>query len=124
MPVHLRHKPLPPRTVYLRRVRRSILIALGCISGSLFLGMLGYRGFEGMDWLDAFLNAAMILGGMGPVSPLRTTGGKFFAGCYAIFSGLMFITIAAVVLAPVVHRFLHRFHLDITPDEGPQQKRE
>ena len=89
MPVHLRHKPLAPRAVYLRRLRRSILIALGFISGSLFLGMLGYRGFEGMNWLDAFLNASMILGGMGPVSQLQTTGGKFFAGCYAIFSGLL-----------------------------------
>jgi hypothetical protein len=83
--------------------------------------MLGYRAFERMSWLDAFLNAAMILGGMGPVSPLQTAGGKFFAGCYAIFSGVVFITMAAVVLAPVVHRFLHRFHLEITPqEEAPQ----
>ena len=123
MAVRPRHRPLPSRAVYLRRLRRSILIALGLVSGSLILGMLGYRGFEGMSWLDAFLNASMILGGMGPVSQLQTPGGKVFAGCYAIFSGLVFITMAAVVLAPIVHRFLHRFHLEITPDDESQQNR-
>jgi hypothetical protein len=110
--------------VYLRRLRARILIALGFISGALFLGILGYRSFEGMSWLDAFLNASMILGGMGPVSQLQTSGGKFFAGCYAIFSGVVFISTAAVVLGPIAHRFLHRFHLDIAPKAGPQEKRE
>jgi hypothetical protein len=115
MTAEIRHKPLPPRTVFLRRIGRNALIALGLVGGSLLVGMLGYRGFEGMGWVDAFLNASMILGGMGPVSPLQTVGGKVFAGCYALFSGVVFITAAAVLLAPVLHRFLHRFHLDITP---------
>ena len=123
MPAHLRHRPLAPRAVYLRHLRKNVLIALGFISGSLFLGMLGYHEFEGMGWLDSFLNASMILGGMGPVNQLQTSGGKFFAGCYAIFSGVVFITMSAVVLAPVVHRFLHRFHLAIAPQEEPQQER-
>ena len=115
MTAELRHRPLPSRAVYLRRFGRNALIALGMVCGSLFVGMLGYGGFEGMSWVDAFLNASMILGGMGPVSPLQTVGGKVFAGCYAIFSGVVFITTAAVLLAPVLHRFLHRFHLDIRP---------
>jgi len=74
--------------------------------------MLGYHWLEGMPWIDAFANAAMILSGMGPLEPLKTNGGKLFAGLYAIYSGLAVILIAGVVFAPVVHRFLHRFHLD------------
>ncbi len=74
--------------------------------------MLGYHWLEGMPWIDAFANAAMILSGMGPLDPLRTDGGKLFAGLYAIYSGLAVILIAGVVFAPVVHRFLHRFHLE------------
>jgi hypothetical protein len=123
MPAHLRHRPLPPRAVYLRHLRRNSLIASGLIAGSLFVGMLGYHELEGMNWMDAFLNASMILGGMGPVSQIQTTGGKLFAGCYAIFSGVVFITMSAVVLAPVLQRFLHRFHLAISPQEEPQQER-
>ena len=74
--------------------------------------MVGYHSFERLSWIDAFANAAMILSGMGPLAPLTTTGGKLFAGFYALFSGLALITIAGVVFAPVVHRFLHRFHLE------------
>jgi len=74
--------------------------------------MLGYHWLEHMRWIDAFANAAMILSGMGPIDPLKTDGGKLFAGLYAIYSGLAVILIAGVVFAPVVHRFLHRFHLD------------
>ena len=75
--------------------------------------MLGYHWLEHMRWIDAFANAAMILSGMGPIDPLKTDGGKLFAGLYAIYSGLAVIIIAGVVFAPVVHRFLHRFHLDL-----------
>ncbi|MCY2925510.1 MAG: hypothetical protein NT031_08730 [Planctomycetota bacterium] len=75
--------------------------------------MVGYHGTEGLSWLDSFLNASMILAGMGPVDTLRTDGGKLFAGLYAIFSGVVFLTMCAVLLAPVIHRFLHRTHLDI-----------
>lgn len=82
-----------------------ILIALGA-------GMYGYHGFEGMSWTDAFLDASMILSGMGPVSVLHTQEGKIFAGCYALFSGLAFIAVMALVFAPVIHRFFHRIHLE------------
>lgn len=82
-----------------------ILVALG-------IGMLGYRRFEEMAWVDAFVNAAMILSGMGPMGVLKTTGGKIFAGFYALFSGLMFILTLGFILAPVVHRFFLKIHLD------------
>ncbi len=84
---------------------------------SLAIGMAGYHGFEGLAWLDAFLNASMILTGMGPVAELHTPAGKLFAGCYAIFSGVVFLTTAAVVLAPVTLRFFHKMHLDIEPQD-------
>jgi hypothetical protein len=85
-------------------------IATTLIIVSLVIGMFGYVFYEQLSWTDAFLNAAMLLGGMGPVNAPRTEGGKLFAGCYALFAGLVFIAIAAVVLAPVIHRILHRFH--------------
>jgi hypothetical protein len=78
----------------------------------LLIGMTGYHCFEGMNWVDSFANAAMILSGMGPLGPLQTTGGKIFAGCYALYSGLALITIAAITFGPVIRRFLHKFHLD------------
>jgi hypothetical protein len=84
--------------------------------GSLALGMVGYRLFEGMSWLDAYLNAAMLLGGMGPVGELHHPAGKIFAGLYAMFSGLVLLVSVGVLLAPLFHRFLHRFHLDLAGD--------
>lgn len=114
------HKPLPPTAHFLRRLARNVVIAVALLTGALFIGMWGYHGFEGMDWLDAFLNASMILGGMGPVDNLHTSAGKLFAGCYAIFSGVLFLSMVAILFAPVVHRFLHRMHLDI--ESQPDQK--
>ena len=105
-------KPLPPRPQFLRRLIQSALAGLGVVVGSLAVGMLGYHGLEGLPWLDAFLNASMILAGMGPVDTLRTTGGKLFAGCYAIYSGIALLTSVGLMFAPLVHRFLHRFHLE------------
>ena len=107
-----RKSPLLPRRAFYARLTRSIGLALVIILGSLGLGMAGYRCFDGLSWLDAFVNAAMILSGMGPVSPLQTSAGKLFAGCYALFSGLAFLTSIAVVVAPLFHRFLHKFHLE------------
>jgi hypothetical protein len=107
-----RKKPLLSRSAFYLRVARSLALALVIVLVSLGIGMAGYHGFEKLSWLDAFLNAAMILSGMGPVSPLQTTGGKLFAGCYALFSGLALLTTLAVVFAPLFHRFLHKFHLD------------
>jgi hypothetical protein len=87
-------------------------MATALIAGSLLLGMWGYAHFEGLGGRDAFLNAAMILGGMGPVEVLQTPGGKVFAGCYALYSGLVFLVAVSIVLAPVLHRALHKFHWD------------
>src|SRR3954463_4426572 len=75
-------------------------------------GVAIYHWVERLDWSDAFLNAAMLLGGMGPVDPLRTTTGKWLAGCYALFAGIVFLVFAGVMLAPVLHHVLHRFHLE------------
>jgi hypothetical protein len=107
-----RLRPLVPRRVFLRRFARCFLIGQAIVLFSLAAGMAGYRGFEGMGWADAFANAAMILSGMGPMGDLKTTGGKIFAGCYALYSGLALITIAVITFSPVVHRFLHKFHLE------------
>lgn len=79
---------------------------------SWLVGTTGYRVFEGMSWIDAILNAAMILGGMGPVTPLQTTAGKLFASFYALFAGIVFLVSVAILLAPHLHRLLHRLHLE------------
>ena len=107
-----RKKPLLPRPAFYARVARSLALALAIVLFALGVGMAGYHGFESLSWLDAFLNAAMILSGMGPVTPVQTTAGKLFAGCYALFSGLALVTTLAVVFAPLFHRFLHEFHMD------------
>ena len=111
------YKPLPPRAHFYRRLARSVAIAAILLAASLFMGMCGYHAFESMGWLDSFLNASMILAGMGPVGDLHTSAGKLFAGCYAIFSGVLFLSMSAVIMAPVVHRFLHKMHLDIEPEQ-------
>ena len=108
-------KPLLPRRIFYRRVVRNAIIGLAVIAVSLSAGMIGYHHFEKMSWLDAFLNAAMILSGMGPVGSLQTDAGKLFAGCYALYSGLALVAIVGIIFAPVIHRFLHKFHLE---DEG------
>ncbi len=107
-----RKKPLLPQPAFYARVARSLALAFAVVMCSLGIGMTGYHGFEGLPWLDAFLNAAMILSGMGPVTPVQTTAGKVFAGCYALFSGLALVTTLAVIFAPLFHRFLHKFHMD------------
>jgi hypothetical protein len=90
---------------------RSAGICLLIIAVALGIGMLGYHSFEQMSWVDAFVNASMILSGMGPVSILQTSAGKLFAGCYALFSGLAFIAILGIIFVPGIHRFLHKFHM-------------
>ena len=108
-----RHQPLIPRKAFLRRQLSFTLIALAIILGSLVIGMAGYHFLEGMSWLDALLNAAMILGGMGPVDILHTTGGKVFASLFALYSGVIFLVVAGVLLVPGFHRILHHFHLEL-----------
>jgi hypothetical protein len=119
-------QPLIPRSAFLRRQVLHAAIAFGIVLGSLVIGILGYHVFEGLPWIDALVNAAMLLGGMGPVNELHTTAGKLFAAFYALYSGVIFLLVAGVLFAPVIHRFLHRFHLEIesdVPDTGtpPQQ---
>jgi len=84
--------------------------ALALLLVSLMLGMAGYEHFEQLPWRDAFLNAAMLLGGMGPVDPPRTDAGKLFAGLYALYAGLVFLIVVGLVLTPVLHRVMHKFH--------------
>ena len=106
-------KPLAPRRTYYTRLARSTATGLVVIVIALAAGMFGYHHFEGMPWIDAFANAAMILSGMGPLAPLATAEGKLFAGFYALFSGLVFVVVMGIVFAPVAHRFMHRFHLEL-----------
>jgi len=113
-----RTKPLLPRRVYYRRLARNAALGGIVLLLSLLLGMLGYHSFEHLPWIDAFLNAAMILSGMGPVATVQTDAGKIFAGCYAIFSGIALISILGIIFAPVVHRALHKFHLEDETRDG------
>ena len=107
-----RSEPLLSRSDFVGRVARSALLGAALIAVSLAVGMAGYHALERLSWLDAFLNAAMLLGGMGPVNPPTTTGGKLFAGFYALYCGLVVLFAAGIVFAPVAHRILHRFHLE------------
>jgi hypothetical protein len=104
-------KPVP-RSMFARRVLIHTLIAAALVAVSLALGMAGYMSFEGLRPLDAFLNAAMLLGGMGPVNAPATAGGKLFAGLFALYAGLVFIVTAALLFTPLLHRLMHRFHWD------------
>jgi len=103
------HPPLSRRR-FIGRVLRHAAAATALVVVSIAIGMAGYEYFEGLPWRDAFLNTAMIAGGMGPVDAPRTDGGKIFAGVYALYSGLVFIATAALLLTPVVHRVMHKFH--------------
>jgi hypothetical protein len=106
-----KHQPLLPRPAFARRVARNFAAASALVGVSLLGGMLGYHVTEDMGWIDSFANASMILSGMGPLEPLKTPAGKLFAGTYALYSGLVLVMASGVVLAPIVHRMFHRFHL-------------
>jgi hypothetical protein len=110
-------KPTIRLTVLLQRFARSALLGAVLILFSLGAGMAGYHTFEGLPWLDAFSNAAMILSGMGPLAPPHTPGGKVFAGLYALYSGLAVVLITDITFAPPVHAFLYRLHLETKDDE-------
>ena len=104
-----------------RRLIRGGSLALGFIAVSLAIGMAGYAGFEGLGWVDSFLNAAMILSGMGPLHLPSTVAGKLFAGVYALYSGFAVLAIAAILVAPVVHRLFHRFHIEESADAAQDE---
>jgi hypothetical protein len=108
-----RSRPLIPRIEFFVRILCHGMLAVGILLVALSIGILGYHWFEGMSWVDALLNASMILGGMGPVNPLYTVGGKLFASAYALFSGVVFIGVMGILLAPFAHRLMHRFHLEV-----------
>lgn len=112
-------QPLIPQREFVARVGYHIAAGIALLALSLGIGVLGYHFLEHLSWLDALLNASMILGGMGPVAPIVTTGGKIFASIYAIFSGVIFLVVAGVMMAPAAHRILHRLHMT---EEEPDQK--
>ena len=105
-------KPVAPVEVYRQRLFRYWLYALLILNGSLMLGVIGYHVLGHLSWIDALLNASMILTGMGPVDRMTTDVGKIFSAFYAIFSGVAFLSTSAVLLAPIIHRFLHKLHVD------------
>lgn len=107
-----RARPPLSRAHFIRRILLHFAAAAALLLVSIAIGMAGYEYFEGLPWRDAFLNAAMLLGGMGPVDPPRTDGGKLFAGAFALYAGLVFIVAVGLVFAPVLHRLMHNFHWD------------
>jgi hypothetical protein len=107
-----KHEKLAPLPVFIRRMVNSVAMAGLLILAALSIGISGYHWVAGFGWVDSLLEASMILGGMGPVNPLLTTGAKIFASAYALFSGLMFIGVMGIVLTPIAHRLLHKFHID------------
>ena len=106
-----KQRPLS-RARFIRRFVAHLSIAIALLAISLAIGMSGYEYFEDLPWRNAFLNSAMLLGGMGPVDPVKTDGGKLFAGIYALYAGLVFIVTAALVFTPILYRVLHKFHWD------------
>src|SRR5213592_3101079 len=104
-------KLLPPREFAIRVLQHGGVVAL-VVGPALIIGVIGYHTLVGLPWIDALLNASMILGGMGPVDPVRATGGKLFASFYALFSGLIIIAATGILLAPFLHRLVHKFHLE------------
>ena len=115
-------EPLLPVRKFVHRLLWHILAAIAAIVFALGIGILGYHCFEGLSWLDSFLNASMILGGMGPVSDLHSQSAKLFAGFYALFAGLFFVGVASVIMFPIAHRFLHILHLDADDKKRDRQK--
>jgi putative effector of murein hydrolase len=107
-----KYEPLAPLRIFFTRIGRCFLVTLVIIAFSLTIGTIGYHYSEGLGWLDSLLNAAMILTGMGPHDRMQTTSGKLFSTFYCLYSGLAFLSLVAIMIAPIYHRFLHRFHLD------------
>ena len=107
-----RSQPLLPQPLFIRRLLRHAMISAGLLAASLLIGIFGYHWTEDLPWIDSLVNASMILGGMGPVNELHTVSGKLFASAYALFSGVIFLMIAGVLIAPAAHRLLHLVHIE------------
>jgi len=118
-----RNQRLAPVSVFVKRIFASLGIVFALIALALTIGISGYHWLAGFGWVDSLLDASMILGGMGPVNTLTTDAAKIFASIYALFSGLVFIAVMGVVLSPIAHRFLHKFHIDEEDEKGPRKKR-
>ena len=114
-------KKLPHKKHYYTHLLKNARFAIGVLAFSLGIGVVGYHHFFGISWLDSLVNASMILTGMGPVDRAVTNGAKIFSSIYAIYSGVAFLTSVAMILSPVAHRFLHRFHLDLEEDEEREE---
>jgi hypothetical protein len=110
-------QPLATQAEFAQRILRYGLVTAGIILFSLGVGMVGYHSFESLSWIDSLLNASMILGGMGPVNVLRTDAGKIFASLYALYSGIILLASVGILVTPIFHRFMHRFHLELEDDE-------
>ena len=119
-----RQQPLLPRRAFYSRLAHSGLIVAAIVAFSLFMGSAGYHYLDELPWIDAMLNASMILAGMGPVDPVKTTAAKLFATFYALYSGIAFLTIVATLMAPLLHRFLHKFHLEMSEKDVDERSGE
>ncbi len=115
-----RNSRLASTKQFRHRLLKTGLFSLFMFGTSLAIGICGYHYIAGLRWVDSFLNASMILGGMGPVDALKNDTSKIFAGCYSLFSGVAFLSSSAIFLTPILHRFLHKFHID--PDEGERKE--
>ncbi|HTL83149.1 MAG TPA: hypothetical protein VL651_15655 [Bacteroidia bacterium] len=107
-----KHHPLASKKVFRKRLLNSFLLANVLLFFSLMIGVLGYHFTNDLGWTDSLLNASMILTGMGPVDPMHNEAAKLFASFYAIFSGVAFLTTVGVLLAPIIHRIFHKFHIE------------
>jgi hypothetical protein len=116
-------QPVLSRSGFLRRLAASTSLGLALVVVSLLAGMVGYHAIEDLSWADAFLNASMLLGGMGPLEHERSTSGKLFEGLYALYCGLAVISVAAIIFAPVIHRFMHKLHADPSPNPPARRRR-
>ena len=114
-------EPLLPRRAFYARMAQSGAVVAGIIAFSLFVGSAGYHYLGDLPWIDSLLNASMILAGMGPVDPLKTASAKLFATFYALYSGVAFLSIMVVLMAPLLHRFLHKFHLEVSEEKQDDQ---
>ncbi len=119
-----RRSPMITRAAFLARLAQHGGIAFGLLIFSLLLGVMGYHFFEKQSLIDSLLNASMLLGGMGPIGELHTVGGKLFASFYALYAGIVFLVIAGVLFAPVYHRFLHHFHLELEEGDTKDDSKE
>ena len=115
------HEKLLPRRLFIRRLAKFALISIALVMVSLIIGMVGYYAFEGYSWVDAFLNAAMLMGGMGPVGTPHTEAGKIFAGIFALYCGFVELVAIGIFAAPIFHRFLHHFHLESQKQKENEQ---